>query len=1593
MKRSLFVITLFVVCIVRLQAQVATPAQSPVPPSTPWQVVEQGANHNLWQMTSYEFGPDGKATPHIHQFTELASGLNYKDSSQNWQPSQESIESFSGGAVARNGQYQVIFANNLNTYGAIDQQTPDGKRLRSNILGLMYRDTSTGKEVLIAKLQNSTGILISANKVLYANAFNGVNADVCYTYRKGSFDQDIILRAQPPAPETLGLNPATTELEAMTEFINPPSATVTVNSSLSDETINWGEMRLGRGRAFDLGSVQENHSRALVRKKYMNYQGNGILFEKVQLPQIQSGLSQLPAQSRLNSSFHFKYANNFVIPALPSGMAEKKPINMAKKRIKEDGFVLDYTEILSDETNYVFQGDMTYYISSQYNLDGTTKIEGETVLKFGQPSGGLLCNGNLVCETGPYRPAVFTSQNDNTVGETISGSTGVPGEGGNYLELAAQTNSLHDLRMLYANTFIAYEADPPLKIWDSQFMNCPTNSEALEFANAETLVVLNNDLFSQCGALTYNDGSGNGGIIGANNLTLDQIPLGICLPGETCMGNLTNCILTDVGDTNGLSLNASAVLANGNGVYQVAEGGDYYLAAGSQYQNAGNAAIDPAVLADLDSKTTYPPIVYTNATFTNEITFVPQAARNSGVPDLGYHYDPVDYAFGGCTMTTNVTFSPGTVVGWFRTSSGWYHAGQGIQMSGNMTVSFDGTVTSPTFWVRLNTVQEQDKTAGYGHGGIENWSGPDIPVVMGHFLMCSAMAGESFNSYFCDDYGSIQSVMNDSEFWGGNLGTYGDYMFYTNCLMWETYLGLWNGNSQSARTIQNCTFICGVVDIGRSSSGPTPVIIRDSSFDGTSINTDDAFATNTNLSDYNFNAYTNSTDPFSVGGANDKQMPGGFDWQSSWFGIFYLPTNSSLIQAGDLAASRLGLYHFTTQTNQEVDGTNLVTIGYHYVGTDTNGNPLDSNGDGIPDYLEDANGDGLVDNGEANWALAILGQPANQTAAQNGSATFNVTAKGINPVYFQWFFGQTNLAGETNSILELTNVQPAQAGNYFVIVSNYFGSLTSSVASLDVVPVEITMQPTNQTTLFGENAFFSISADAFGSCAGPLTYQWLLDGTNLPVNNGIITTIAGNGPNAAGFSGDGGEATNALLNYPNGLDLDDFGNIYIADTQNNAIRKIDTNGIIRTIAGNSVQGGYSGDGGFATNANLYLPFAESADKLGNIYIADTYNSAIRKVDTEGIITTIAGNGSSGFSGDGGYATNSQLSYPFGLAVDPLGDIYIADSDNMRIRKIDTNGVITTVAGNGNSGYSGDGGWATNAALQYPYGVAVDSVGNLFIADSYNSVVREVGTNGIITTLAGNHTAGYSGDGGAATNASLNFPHALAVDSTGNVYISDSYNNVVRMVSTNGTIETIAGNGGSGYSGDGGFATNAEFYVPQGVSLDSSGKDLYIADSYNNAVRKVVQNIAASGSELMLYGVTNANSGDYQAIITSPCGSVTSSVASLLIYPSITEQPASQAVWLGTSPTFSVNISASSIPPISYQWFFNGQSMGAAGTAATLTLTNVQTSQAGSYSVVVKNAAGGISSRQANLVVYTPIYFAGNNFQILITEPKNMVALP
>ncbi|QMW00872.1 NHL repeat-containing protein [Spirosoma foliorum] len=348
--------------------------------------------------------------------------------------------------------------------------------------------------------------------------------------------------------------------------------------------------------------------------------------------------------------------------------------------------------------------------------------------------------------------------------------------------------------------------------------------------------------------------------------------------------------------------------------------------------------------------------------------------------------------------------------------------------------------------------------------------------------------------------------------------------------------------------------------------------------------------------------------------------------------------------------------------------------------------------------------------------------------------------------------------------------------------------------------------------------------------------------------NGIITTIAGN--NSRGFSGDGGVATAASLNNPTSVIVDEYGNIYITDSVNQRVRRVSTDGIITTVVGNGLRRS-TGDGGLATEASLNNPVSTAFDNNGNLYIALQDGHQIRKVSSDGIITTVAGNGYISFSGDGGLATSASLYNPFGVTTDSSDNLYITDLFNRRIRKVSPDGIITTVAGNGNAGFSGDGGLATATTLNGVYNMIVDAAGNLYMADSFNHRVRKVSSSGIITTIAGNGSAGFSGDNGPAILASLNKPADVAMDRSGNLYIAELDNHRIRKIDSNGIITTVAGNGNTSFSGDGGLATAAGLNSPAKIIVDRNN-NLYMADQYDHRIRKVspdgiITTIAGNGN--------------------------------------------------------------------------------------------------------------------------------------------------
>ena len=341
----------------------------------------------------------------------------------------------------------------------------------------------------------------------------------------------------------------------------------------------------------------------------------------------------------------------------------------------------------------------------------------------------------------------------------------------------------------------------------------------------------------------------------------------------------------------------------------------------------------------------------------------------------------------------------------------------------------------------------------------------------------------------------------------------------------------------------------------------------------------------------------------------------------------------------------------------------------------------------------------------------------------------------------------------------------------------------------------------------------------------------------------IITTIAGTGVN--GYSGDYGPAINAELRLPAAVVLDKRGDLFFADGNSNVIRMIDTLGIITPIAGTGSPV-FNGDSIAALDAGIN-PGGIAIDRYGSIFFADFGNNRIRKIDTFGIITTVAGiGGIGGFGGDSSLAIDAMLSGPAYVAVDTFGFIYFTDEANHRVRMIDTAGIITTIAGSGVSGYSGDNGPARMAMISTPLGITIDGFGTIYFSDAGNSRIRKFNlwVGDTIYTVAGNGTAGYNGDNILATAAEIYSPMALTTDGAGSIYFADGNNNRIRKISTTGFITTIAGNGIDGFAGDNGNPLSAEFSQPNSAAIDRHG-NIYIGDGYNHRIRFIRYNVAVN----------------------------------------------------------------------------------------------------------------------------------------------------
>lgn len=957
------------------QLQVSTNAANVSVSAAEYQCVQRGPHSRVWQCAVLQTNQAGEITTNSSFYTEIATGLCYLFNGQ-YLDSVEQIDPVADGAQATQGRHQVHWAANGNTPGgAVNLTTPDGKTLLSTVFGLSYMDAATGSNVVLTQAQGSIAV-INSNTVTYASAFSNLNADVLYTYRKAGLSQDVILKQQPPSPADYGLNPATSYLQVITEFFNPPApgqTTVTNNGVADTRQIDFGDMKMGVGHAFLFQSDAGTVGGGSVLKNWTTIENRTFLIESVSYASLSNFLGLLhsslikPDKSRVRRTVSFDAPK----PRKVSAIKVAHPIKVAKTMSKELSLNIDY-ELLSSTNNFTFQGDTTYLVSGLCNLSGTNILEGGTVIKYTNNTTAEIEVEAIQCETAEYRPAVFSSMNDDSVGIQISGSTGNPwgdNAGNMALYFSDQTANLQNVRFSHLAAAVSFESGSGddsqggyLSMSDFQVVDC--QQVVLSVGSTCNLF---NGLVYDVGTLFgvyFDDGNNCGQALTAVNLTVHHC--GSYAGDQTSYMYFTNCLFAEV--TNVYTIpsftftNSTYFLSNDTGLFQIVGAGAHYLV-DDTYQNAGTTNIAPAQLAELQTKTVYPPVVVPAGWFTNDYTFFPQAQRDDSgsTVAIGYHYDPLDYALNIAVSNAALTVLPGTALAMY----GNYY-GMGL-WSGAILTSL-GTATSPNYIVRYNTVQEQSntnwETASWGESFLFNTEGVSAPVSF-RFTEWSVLGQDG--QFDAQGPNAYPAAFQDCQFFGGTVTNTAQTLLSTNCLFQRVnfVLNSVGATGPFSNTFCNNLFLEGELSFNHKTNNDTGTwTFRDNLFDQTAItlihtSSADSFSNNAYVTNCNF-----------VSGVGDVILSNSPAYEIGTLGGYYYPTNlTNLIHTGSRSAPAAGLYHYTVTTNNAIEGTNTVSIGFHYVAT-TNGVPFDTNGDGIPDYLEDINGNGLVDSGEIAWNVA-----------------------------------------------------------------------------------------------------------------------------------------------------------------------------------------------------------------------------------------------------------------------------------------------------------------------------------------------------------------------------------------------------------------------------------------------------------------------------------------------------------------------------------------------------------------------------------------------------------------------------------------------
>ncbi|HEX3856070.1 MAG TPA: hypothetical protein VHY30_02100 [Verrucomicrobiae bacterium] len=1214
------------------------PVQTVLAP-TPYAITTQDGNSRVWERTTYEKAPDGTIVPKKHSYTELATGLNYKDAQGRWVGSKEEIDIMPNGtAAAIHGQHQAYFPGDIYN-GVIELVTPDGKHMKSRPMGLSYDDGN--KTVLIAELTNSIGQVMGSNQVIYPDAFTDFKADLVYTYRKGGFEQDIVLREQPPTPESLGLNPDTARLQVLTEFFGTaePVATprpVNKQDGLRDTTLAFGQMKMIRGKAFSFGETKAAQ-KTPVYKSWVHLQGRTFLVEELPIKRIATQLEALPVSasatvSSASSILHKVSATRLLTP-LRLAQAGTNTLLLARADFKQKpGVVLDYVVVSDGGGDYTFQADTTYFINGAFYPDNMI-FEGGAVLKFDPDYGWLYPWGDITCDTGPDHPATFTSMNDDSVGATISGSTGSPSGWEpvyyDYYDPGMTVLALKNLRVCYGGFYFDDgNTGMTVDISDCQFVQ--GGIQRSDFP----ILTLRNVLFDQCGVEL--DGGYN---LTAENVTANTTTfIGIPWWGGPGTLNLTNCIIFGSIDSTA-TLNTNCVALNPYGpIFKTAANASYYLTNGSPYRDIGTTNIDTNTLADIETMTTYAP--------------QDGGWPDTNTPDLGYHYsvnEDSDY--------------DGLPDWWeYKYFGGYAYSGTNLDTTGTNTLGYDYTNSLDPNVISFSfSVVSQYASTNIVNAVVTILAG--VPSYFAVLVDSTNFTAATWTAYASSNITvNLGSTQGTHDVWIGLRGLPSDAQ-----QTWEETTLILNTNPPAisiTNPVNNVSFNSSRVDVsGNFASASLKQItvndvvafIHGTNFEALNVplngGTNIITAVIEDLTDM-----TNAVSINVIGLTNtDGSLNDPVDLSATPVAGFVPLPVTFAVQSDAPGTMQQVNYDFYGNDIAELVTNNLLSITYTYA----------TNGEYFPVVTIQTDAGRFSSIG--GWNAVAL-DPTNQPVQINvqPALTQTVFASITDPVDLKWMppCHLYVLSGSGTTTITEFNTN----GTSIRCLNNIGASSGFDVDAAGNVYVAVTVS--NQVWKFNptDTSFAADGSFGNGGCIGltnglsgtdtnefnaPFDVAVLPDSSQISVSdsgNNRIQQFDSSGNFVASF-GSSGSAV-GQFNTPKGITYDSVGNLYIVDSGNNRI----------AVAQDSEVEGVTGTNGTALG-QFSGPVNISIDERG-VYIADTGNNRIQSFNppvADGL-----------FSIDPsaiGFAVSSGLSAPAVVAaVDNLTNeiFYVADTGNNRI---------------------------------------------------------------------------------------------------------------------------------------------------------------------------------------------------------------------------------------------------------------------------------------------------------------------------------------